>query len=204
MSGFRQVTKAQARGHLSRDERIARLEGTVLTLDRREEFVEEISRLWRDAQDTFLTIGRYLVQAAERLEHGEYQAMVDNQLPFGYQVSYQLRKVAEAIDGKRLLLEELPPSYATIYQFTTLTDEQLTLARQTEPPLLRPTVKREEIVTFKREMARKVASESPANLPDPAKRVAQLKRRKENLLKQQAAILVELAKIEEELTLVAD
>lgn len=195
MSGFKQVTKAQARTHLSRDERIARLEGTVLPLSVREEYVQEISRLWRDAQNTFLTIGRYLVQAAEKLEHGEYQAMVENELPFGYQVSYQLRKVAEAIDGNRLHPEELPPSYATIYQFTTLSDEQLVLARQAEPPVLRPTVRREEIVEFKRHLARQKTAEGT----DAAKRAAHLKRRRKTLLEQQLRIQAELEEIEKEL-----
>lgn len=195
MSGFKQVTKAQARTHLSRDERITRLEGVVLPLDSREEYVEKISQLWRDAQTTFLTIGRYLVQAAGQFEHGEYQAMVDNELPFGYQVSYQLRKVAEAIDGKRLMLDEMPPSYATIYQFTTLTDEQLLLARQAEPPLIRPSVKREEVVAFKRELART----APKPEVDPTRRRTQLQRRRRTLIAQRDKILAELAEIDREI-----
>lgn len=192
---FKQVTKAQARSHLSRDERIARLDETVLPLERRDEYVQEISRLWRNAQSTFLTIGRYLVQAADRLEHGEFQAMVENELPFGYQVAYQLRKVAEAIDGNRFPVEDLPPSYATIYQLTTLSDEQLDLARAELPPLIRPTVKREEVVQFKRRLAR--LKPPPDVLP--AKRIAQLRRRRQSLIKQRDRILSELARVEEEL-----
>jgi hypothetical protein len=193
--GFKQVTKAQARGHLSRDERISRLEGVIVPLERREEYVEEISRLWRDAQTTFLQIGRYLVQAADKLEHGEYQAMVENELPFGYQVSYQLRKVAEAIDGGRLPGAELPPSYATIYQLTTLSDAQLQLAQAQVPPLIRPTVKREEIVRFKRELARA----APRRDGSDSLRRGQLERRRKTLEAQRDKILAELAEIEREL-----
>ena len=195
MSGFKQVSKAEARGHMARDERIARLEGTVLDLDSRSDYVQEISRLWQDAQNTFLTIGRYLVKAAANLEHGEYQAMVDNELPFGYQVSYQLRKVAEAIDGQRIFLEELPPSYATIYQITTLEDPELDEARKINPPLLRPTVKRSEIVAFKRELAKKKAS----SIPLSGKRTTQLQRRQKVLIERRAEIDQELADIELEL-----
>lgn len=196
MSGFKQVTKAQARSHLSRDERIARLEGVILPLQARSDYVQEISRLWKDAQNSFLTIGRYLVQAAERLEHGEYQAMVENELPFGYQVSYQLRKVAEAIDGKRLLIDELPSSYATIYQLTTLSDAQLEEARRQQPPLIRPSVKRQEIVAFKREQAR-VQNTVPQS---PSRRVAQLEKRRQTLLAQQDRIARELQEIDQELS----
>jgi len=192
MSGFRQVSKAQARSHLSRDERVARLDGAIVDYVSRGDYVEEISRLWKDAQNTFLTIGRYLVAAANRLEHGEFQAMVENELPFGYQVSYQLRKVAEAIDGGRLPAAQLPSSYATIYQFTTLSDEQINLAQERE--LFRPDVKRHEIIDFKREIAKTVQA---PNLS--LKRVAQLKRLRENLIKQRDIILARLADVEKEL-----
>jgi hypothetical protein len=195
MSGFRQVTKAQARSHLSRDERIARLEGSVVEYEAREDFIEEISRLWRDAQNTFLMIGRYLVLAAAKLEYGEFQAMVENELPFGYQVAYQLRKVAEAIDSGRLPGADLPPSYATIYQLTTLSDAEISLAAERQ--LIRPDLKRHEIVAFKREIAR--ARSLPEALP--AKRISQLQRLRESLIRQRDKILAELAAVEQELGL---
>jgi len=191
MAGFRQVTKAQARSHLSHDERMARLEGAVLPYATREQYVEEIGRLWKDAQNAFLTIGRYLVAAADKLEHGEFQAMVENELPFGYQVAYQLRKVAEAIDGGRLPVAELPNSYATIYQLTTLSEDQLLLAGQR--CLIRPDVKRQEIITFKREIARETRQ-----ILTP-KRLEQLQRLRENLVKQRDAILLQLEQVDCEL-----
>ena len=78
MSGFKQVSKAQARRHMAVDERIERMAEAPLDLIRREEFVHEIATLWRSAQEKFLLIGRYLVQARNRLQHGEFQAMVEN------------------------------------------------------------------------------------------------------------------------------
>ena len=196
--GFRQVSKAEARSHLSRDERIARLEGVVLTLESAEQYVEEISRLWRDAQSTFLMIGRYLIQAKIRLglEEKSFQDFVDNHLPFGYQVSYQLRKVAEAIDGNRLPITELPSSYATIYQFATMEPDELERARRAE--LIRPNVKRREVIDFKRMLARERVVETAA--PPPAQRLAQLERRRATLIAQRDRVLVELAEVERELT----
>ncbi len=153
MSGFKQVSKAQARRHMAVDERIERMAEAPIDLLRREEFVQEISTLWRSAQEKFLLIGRYLVQARVRLPHGEFQAMVENELPFGYQVAYQLRMVAEAVDSGRLPGAKLPPSYATVYQLATLTTEQLRLADQSN--LIRPDVTRPEIVRFKRDLRNK-------------------------------------------------
>lgn len=150
MSGFKQVSKAQARRHMAVDERIERMAEAPMDLLRREEFVQEIATLWRSAQEKFLLIGRYLVQARLRLPHGEFQAMVENELPFGYQVAYQLRMVAEAVDSGRLPGAKLPPSYATVYQLATLTTEQLRLADQRN--LIRPDVTRPEIVRFKRDL----------------------------------------------------
>ncbi len=203
MSGFKQVTKAQARSHLSHDERIARLEGVVRQLESEDEFVEEIDRLWKSAQTTFLTIGRYLVQAqiklklADRKEEGKqtFAAFVEHRLPFGYQVAYQLRKVAEAVDHNVLNLEELPSSYATAYQLTTLDPSRLEEARRMDPPLVRADVKREEIVAFKR----KIAREAPAPTQDQAKRVKQLERRRKVLIAQRDKILAELLDVEQEL-----
>lgn len=158
MSGFKQVSKAQARRHMAVDERIERMAEAPLDLLLREEFVHEIATLWRSAQEKFLLIGRYLVQARQRLPHGEFQAMVENELPFGYQVAYQLRMVAEAVDSGRLPGAKLPPSYATVYQLATLTTEQLRLADQRN--LIRPDVTRPEIVRFKRDL-RETAMPAP-------------------------------------------
>lgn len=191
------VSRTEAKRHIGNDERIAMLNQTVMPFESRHEYVSEISRLWSEAQLTFLTIGRYLVQAAEKLEHGEYQAMVETELPFGYQVSYQLRKVAEAIDGKRFQVEELPPSYATVFQLTTLTDEQLAVARQQEPPLLRPSVQRHEVIEFKKAQGRATRGDAPPT----ENRAAQLQRRRATLVKQQNKITSELQEIDDELSL---
>jgi exonuclease VII small subunit len=189
---------------LSHDERIARLEGVVRQLDSEDEFVEEIDRLWKSAQTTFLTIGRYLVQAqiklklADKKEEGKqtFAAFVEGRLPFGYQVAYQLRKVAEAVDDNVLSLEELPSSYATAYQLTTLDSEHLEEARKMDPPLVRADVKRQEIVAFKRQIAR----ETPVPIPNQSKRVKQLERRRTVLIAQRDKILAELAELEDTLS----
>ena len=59
------------------------LSNTVRDCDSAQEFVAEIEKLWGEAQEKFLTIGRYLVQAKVRLRHGEFEQMVATQLPFG-------------------------------------------------------------------------------------------------------------------------
>lgn len=112
----------------------------------RSSYAEEIARLWAEAQDRFLKIGRYLVRAKERLPHGSYEAMLAEELPFGRHVAWQLRTVALAVDGGRLEEECLPQSYATAFKLATLDDDMLEAAKREN--VVRPTVTRAEVTKF--------------------------------------------------------
>jgi hypothetical protein len=111
-------------------------------------YVREISRLWGEARDKFLAIGEYLSLAKQQLAHGEYEAMIRSQLPFGKSAAHRMRTVAEAVRNGRLAKDTLPQSYATAYELTLLSDQQLRLAKGRG--LIRPDVHRSEIVAFRR------------------------------------------------------
>ena len=49
------------------DTRIELFENTAIQLTCREDFVQEIGKLWSDAQQKFVLIGRYLIQAKQIL-----------------------------------------------------------------------------------------------------------------------------------------
>ena len=115
-------------------------------------YVREISRLWGEVRDKFLAIGEYLSLAKQQLAHGEYEAMIHSQLPFGKSAAHRMRTVAEAVRNGRLARNSLPQSYATAYELTLLTDRQLRLAE--EQGLIRPDVVRSEIVAFRRRFDR--------------------------------------------------
>lgn len=117
----------------------------------RNAYSKEIARLWAEAQDRFLKIGRYLVRAKERLPHGSYEAMIADELPFGRHVAWQLRTVALAVDGGRLEEERLPHSYATAFKLATLDDDMLEIAKKEN--VVRPTVTRAEVTKFVRRIA---------------------------------------------------
>jgi hypothetical protein len=111
-------------------------------------YVREISRLWSEARDKFLAIGEYLSLAKRQLAHGEYEAMIRSQLPFGKSAAHRMRTVAEAVGNGKLARDNLPLSYATAYELTLLSDQQLRLAE--DRGLVRPDVHRSEIVAFRR------------------------------------------------------
>jgi hypothetical protein len=127
-------------------ERYQVLSNSIRDLTSEVEVVEEIGKLWKEAQEKFLAIGRYLVRAKERF-HRTFEATILPQLPFGKGVAYQLRAVAMAVDEGLLLEEELPNSYATAYQLVTLPADHMQLARKEN--LVRRDVLRREVEAFK-------------------------------------------------------
>jgi hypothetical protein len=129
------------------DARVEIITKTEIRLTKREDFVREIGALWTDANEKFLLIGRYLNQAKAALLHGEYEVMVERDLPFGRAVAHKLRVVAAAIDNGVLPIEHLPPSYSTVYELITLNSDERQQALEQE--LIRPTVTRKEIMAFK-------------------------------------------------------
>src|SRR6476661_2553236 len=104
------------------DPRIDMLTNAVVRLERREDFAREIGALWKRAQATFLTIGQYLNQAKDRLPHGEFNAMIERDLPFGSKTAHQIRAASAAVQSGRLPAAQLPPNYTTLYYLSTLPD----------------------------------------------------------------------------------
>lgn len=116
----------------------------------REAYAQELSRLWREAQERFVAIGEYLMYAKDTLPHGEYEKMIAHDLPFGRAVAHALRTVAVAINEGRIERIELPKSYTTAYYLVTLKPHQLQLAR--EQGLVHPDVARSKIDAFRRQI----------------------------------------------------
>jgi hypothetical protein len=140
------LSKVSVDPHGGDTQRFQVLSNSIRDLSSETDVVDEVAKLWREAQDKFLTIGRYLVRAKERFR-GSYEAVILPQLPFGKGVAYQLRAVAVAVDEGRLLEEEMPHSYATAYQLVSLPQSDFDLARKEH--LVRPDVLRREVEAFR-------------------------------------------------------
>lgn len=124
------------------------IDNTILPLEG-DELVGEIGRLWDEAQQKFVAIGRYLVRAFDLYE-GTFEETVLSRLPFGRIVAYQLRAVAEAVDSQRLPESRLPRSYATAYKLITL--PPLDYEEAKKRGIVRADVTRPEVEAFKREL----------------------------------------------------
>lgn len=151
MAGLQKLSRSALRGEGA--EQASRMEAVRVAAERlptRQAYAQELTRLWREAQDRFVAIGEYLMHAKETLPHGEYEKMVASDLPFGRAVAHTLRTVALAVQEGRLAKVELPRSYTTAYFLATLEPHHLALAR--ERGLVRQDVPRSTIEAFRREI----------------------------------------------------
>lgn len=144
------------------DERAQVLE-RFRNLETREDFRLSIEALWKRSQENFIQIGRYLIQAKEKLARGEYDAMIASELPFNRTLAFMMRSVAVAIDAARISPSECPMDCTAAYQLVSLPPEMLDLARSMS--LVRPTLRRAEIVKFRREHFMPAEGERRQNIP---------------------------------------
>jgi hypothetical protein len=150
----------------------------------RASFADAIGRLWAEAEENFVSIGRYLNHAKATLDHGEFMQMVERDLPFRYSTGNRMMKVAAALDSNTLTLDTMPGSYAVAYEVLTLTEPERAAAASAG--LIRPDVKRAELVAFKRSLR------APAPPPKSDRR-AELEARRARLLAELEAVERELA-----------
>jgi hypothetical protein len=169
------------------DERFQAVSLALMDARTEGEFITEIARLWREAQDRFLAIGRYLVRAHERLGKRGYQQMLKSEgFPFSRDLAYKLKTVAEAVDGGKVSVERLPRDYSVAYMLVTLTDQELRVAEKKD--LVRADVKRREVEEFRRSLRR-----------DFGERRLDLQKRRELLVAKIRQMQDELRRVDEEL-----
>ena len=103
---------------------------------------------WSGALAAVLATGRELIEAKDALAHGEFEATVEDDLPFGPRTAQRLMKVA----GNEQLANPthgslLPPSWHTLYELSKLDgvtfDQALTDGR------IRPDMERQEAAALR-------------------------------------------------------
>ena len=159
-----------------------RMRQDLAELRTRANFADAIEEAWTEAEENFTTIGRYLNHAKSMLNHGEFMGMVENDLPFRYSTANRLMKVAAALDAGALPADRLPPSYATVYELLTLSDEERRQA--IKEGVVRPDMQRKDVTEFRKRLRQ----------PDQSKR-AKLETEREKLRKRLQEIEAELASI---------
>ena len=149
----------------------------------RANFADAIEKAWTEAEENFTTIGRYLNHAKSMLNHGEFMGMVESDLPFRYSTANRLMKVAAALDAGALPADRLPPSYATVYELLTLSDDER--RRAIEEGVVCPNMQRKDVTEFRKRLRQ----------PDQNKR-AKLEAERQRLHKRLQEVEAELASLD--------
>lgn len=131
-------------------------------LSSRAEFVADIRREWTNALEATVQVGRRLNEAKAALPHGEYEAMIESELPFSPATARKLREVAAFVDSGKVPLDQLPEAYSTLYAIATLPDEAR--RRAVDQGVIRPDVTRAEVEAFKAPKPEPAAGPRPADL----------------------------------------
>lgn len=117
------------------------------TLTTRAEFAADIRREWTNALEATVAVGRRLNEAKEALPHGDYEAMVTNDLPFSTSTARKLREIAAFVDEGKVPLDRLPEAMGTLYAIATLPEE--TRQQALDAGTIHPEVTRAEVAALK-------------------------------------------------------
>lgn len=87
-------------------------------------WAKKIRDAWQASIESILKCGRLLIAAKAKLKHGEFQKMVETELPFGLSTAERLMTIARDL---RLTnpahAQILPPSWYLLYRLSQLSDE---------------------------------------------------------------------------------
>ncbi|GAN61522.1 hypothetical protein ACI01nite_27330 [Acetobacter cibinongensis] len=149
----------------------------------------EVNQNWSQARDSFLAIGRALLDLENFLSKAEYIKLrqgSERLFPFSDATATQLRRIAKAVSDGVIPLDACPGSYGTAYQITLLNEYQLQVAK--ERGLIRPDVTRREIANLRREtvIKQEVSGRIDVNLLKDEYR--KLLRQREKLESEMAAV----------------
>ena len=168
------------------------------------ECADQIKVLWSQAQHCFVNIGRHLLDAKERLPHGEYELMIQNDLPFGKSVAHALSTIAKAVIANKVEESLLPTDYTTSYHIVTLPDDELKLAKERD--LISPKTTRKEILEFRKSLKQPDTKVAPADMKSLRKTKVKLKNQltrieeqKSQLEQDEARLRADLVDVEKKL-----
>lgn len=100
-----------------------------LALSGRAEWVSAIRASVGDQVAAFVATGRLLIEAKDALPHGEFEAMVNADLPFKTRAAEMFMAIASnSVLSKAQHVALLPPSWGTLYELSRLPEKRLLAA----------------------------------------------------------------------------
>jgi hypothetical protein len=121
----------------------------------RQYHTERISEAWQKSVEAIIETGRRVLAAKEgpnKLPHGEFLKMVNEDLPFGEDAAEQLMAIAaHPVISNSEHVRNLPPSWGTLYQLTRLPAP--VLEAKIADGTINPGMERKDVAALKREPA---------------------------------------------------
>jgi hypothetical protein len=90
----------------------------------RRDWARQITEAWQQQVASIFEVGDMLVQAQAELRHGEWTAMVKNDLPFNRQTAFKLQKIASNQQLRNVSPGKLPAHWTLLYGLATLDADQ--------------------------------------------------------------------------------
>jgi hypothetical protein len=106
-----------------------------------------IGGAWRKAVECFIEAGSLLIEAKRELDHGEFEAMIRDELPFSPSTARKLMIIAaHPVLANRAHANALPASWGTLYELSKLNQEDL--KRAIEDGVVNSKMERKEAVAL--------------------------------------------------------
>jgi hypothetical protein len=127
-----------------------------------------ITTRWRTSIESIIETGQLLIDSKLSLEHGQFEAMIEVQLPFSSSTARRLMAIAsDKRISDRAHVNVLPASWGTLYELTKLSDEEFEGA--IEKKIIRPDMERAEVALLRpsQSESNQRQTASPDTMPAP-------------------------------------
>jgi hypothetical protein len=115
---------------------------------RRQHHIRLIGVAWQKGVESIIETGRLLIAAKDEIAHGEFVAMIENELPFAPRTAERLMAVASnRILSNPTHVSHLPPAWSTLYELSQIDD--VTLLKKIKAGEITPRMERKDVVTMK-------------------------------------------------------
>jgi hypothetical protein len=120
------------------------ISGEVISGEHWRFYADRITATWQKATGSIIETGALLLEAKDKVEHGEFEEMIKRELPFGPRAARMLMDIARnPILSDRNHGSVLPPSWRTLYELTRVPAD--VLIAKIEDHTINPEMERKDV-----------------------------------------------------------
>jgi len=124
------------------------------------QWAEKIRTRYQDSAGAVLDLGKMLIEAKAQLEHGEFLAMIESDLPFKKSTAEMLMAIGRNLAlGKSQHIGILPQSWGTLYELTRLPEP--VLEELLSDGTITPETERQDVIRIRKALSAGAKHETP-------------------------------------------